>query len=200
MDQNLPGENTEIVGEEAIEISYPKFLELRLYLIGSFLLAGSLALPFALHLFGVAGQIFMPIYLFALLAGLVYGWRCGILIGMLAPLISFSITQMPPAVLLPFVVVKAVSLGLVSGIIVEQLKGKRLYAAGICAVLFSLISGNLFLFIVTSNNRLAAADFIMGYPGVIFMLIAIPYIANKILRYERKIIHRYSRQIKGLQV
>lgn len=191
----------EIVGEidddqtEAIELTFPTFLEYRLYLISSVILVGSLSVPFILHFFGIAGQIFMPLYLFALLAGLVYGWRCGLLVGLLAPVISFSITQMPVIQILPFVIVKSVLLGLISGFVMEQSKGKKLYLCSGIAVIFSLLIGNLLLYISLNNTVMAQMDLLTGYPGIILLIVAVPWLSKNITRYERKIIRRYSKQI-----
>lgn len=183
---------------EAIELTFPTFLEYRLYLISSVILVGSLTVPFVSHFFGIAGQIFMPLYLFALLAGLVYGWRCGLLVGLLAPLISFSITQMPVMQILPFVMVKSALLGLISGFVMEQSKGKKLYLCAGIGVIFSLLIGNLLLYISVNNIVMAQMDFLTGYPGIILLLTAVPWISNKITKYERKIIRRYSKQVAGI--
>lgn len=196
MYQESPAPAAENVIVEELTLTYPRFLEIRLYLIISLILAASITLPFALHLFGIAGQVFLPIYLFSLLAGLAYGSRCGFLVGLLAPLVSFSIAQMPPAGILPFVIAKAVSLGLVSGLFTEIFSGRKFYLTAVIATAFALLNGNLLLYILSQNMNMARMDFAAGYPGIFLLLTAVPFIASKITHYERKIIRRYHRQIK----
>lgn len=198
MDQESPAQEQAITIAEEITLSYPKFLEIRLYAIISTFLTASIALPFTLHLFGIAGQIFMPIYLFSLLAGLTYGSRCGLMVGLLAPLISFSIMQMPPAAILPFVVIKAVGLGFVSGLLTEMFGGKKFYLTAVITTVFALLNGNFLLYIINSNINLARMDFAAGYPGIFLLLTAVPFIASKITHYERKIIRRYHKQTKTI--
>ncbi len=198
MDQESPTAASENVIADEIKLTYPRFLELRLYLIISLLLMASITLPFVLHLFGIAGQIFLPLYLFSLLAGLTYGSRCGFLVGLLAPLVSFSITQMPPAGILPFVIIKAIGIGFVSGLLTEMLAGKKFYLTAFIATVFALLNGNFLLYIINSNINLAKMDFAAGYPGIFLLITAVPFIASKITHYERKIIRRYHRQTKTI--
>jgi len=197
--RDLTDDKEEVAGEASIEVTYPKLIELRLYIISSILITASMVLPFTLHQFGFAGQVFMPIYLLALLAGLVYGWNCGLLVGILTPIISYSFTQMPMFPILPFVIIKSSLLGLISGLMVEQMYGKKLFMIAAVAILFSQIIGNLLLYLATMNLQMALTDAVTGFPGIILLFVAIPYFSIKIRHYERKIIRRYSSPNPGMQ-
>lgn len=92
----------------------------------SFLLltiAAAVILPQILHgvgvLFGVdgmLGQMLLPMYFPVLLIGFARGKVSGVLAGLLAPLVSFALTAMPSASLLPFITIELVATGFFAGV------------------------------------------------------------------------------------
>lgn len=86
-------------------------------------IACAILLPQILHgagvLLGVGGklgQMFLPMYLPVLIIGFYRGYISGTITGLLSPIISFAITEMPTAALLPYITVELVALGVFSGI------------------------------------------------------------------------------------
>lgn len=84
----------------------------------------AVALPQIAHIIGTyagfgssVGETFLPMHLPVILAGFVGGPIVGAVAGALAPVISFSLTGMPAAVALPFIVVEIFTYGLVSGLL-----------------------------------------------------------------------------------
>ena len=65
------------------------------------LLAAAFVLPALAHAAGVPGRVWLPMHWPVIFAGLCYGWRSGALIGLAAPGVSFLLSGMPPAVVLP---------------------------------------------------------------------------------------------------
>ncbi len=59
------------------------------------LLASALVLPAIAHLLGAPVRWILPMHWPAVLAGLVYGWRGGLVVGALAPLVSFILSGTP---------------------------------------------------------------------------------------------------------
>lgn len=156
------------------------FTQARFYLASTFLIAGNILLPMVLHQFGNAGQIFLPLYFFSLLGGLLYGWEVGLAVGLLSPLTSFLFTHMPPAPILNFVVLKSVILGVGAGKLSRIFTDKSLFLSGFLALSLMQIAGIVAIFWLTKNWLMATADLVIGYPGLMLMLVMGPIIAGKL--------------------
>jgi len=156
------------------------FTDARFYLASTFLIAGNILLPMVLHQFGNAGQIFLPLYFFSLLGGLLYGWKVGLTVGLFSPLASFLFTHMPPIPILNFVILKSVILGVGAGKLSRVFTGKSLFLSGFLALSLMQITGVAVIFWFTKNWRMATIDLIIGYPGLILMQLVGPIIAGKL--------------------
>ncbi|TSC53614.1 MAG: hypothetical protein LiPW39_175, partial [Parcubacteria group bacterium LiPW_39] len=84
----------------------------------------SVITPMAAHYFGgpTAGRIFLPLHFFVLTAGLLLGWRAGLVVGILTPLISYSVSGMPLLLVLPFVTMEVAAYGFFAGLLRENVK------------------------------------------------------------------------------
>lgn len=164
-------------------LSQPKllsFTEARFYLASTFLIAGNILLPMVLHQFGNAGQIFLPLYFFSLLGGLLYGWKVGLTVGLLSPLASFLFTGMPPMPILNFVMLKSVILGAGAGKLSRIFSSKSLFLSSLLSLSLMQLFGFSIIFWITNNWRMASADLAIGYPGLMLMLVFGPLIAGKL--------------------
>lgn len=92
----------------------------------------AVALPQVFHLAGAAmglgtmiGQTLLPMHLPVLLVGLLAGPFAGLATGALAPIVSFLLTGMPMAPMVPFMVIELAAYGLFAGF----LRGVSLPAA-----------------------------------------------------------------------
>ncbi len=90
---------------------------------GGLLLAISVVLPQFFHLTGgpQSGALFLPMHIPVLLAGLILGPVYGLVIGAVAPVISFAITGMPMAARLPFMILELAIYGGVAGLFYQSL-------------------------------------------------------------------------------
>jgi hypothetical protein len=84
-------------------------------------------LPQIFHLVGVIsgrgvllGTAFLPMHLPVLLVALLVGPSLGVLVGAFGPIISFLISGMPTASMLPIMVVELAAYGLVGGALAEK--------------------------------------------------------------------------------
>ena len=83
-------------------------------------------LPMAFHAVPNAGQIFLPMHIPVLLAGLCCGWPFGLLAGVAGPLLSSLFTGMPPLAYLPSMLCELALYGLLSGAFSSRLRSGRL--------------------------------------------------------------------------
>ena len=155
-------------------------------------------LPIAFHAIPNAGTIFLPMHIPVLLCGLVCGWPYGLLCGLMGPFLSSLLTGMPPAAMLPAMMLECTVYGLVSGLVLKYVRtGKTtpdLYTALITAMLAGrVVSGIAKALIFSPGITLSlwiTGSFVTALPGIVVQLILIPLLVNLLIRV-RQIPERY---------
>ena len=138
--------------------------------------------PMAFHVIPNAGAVMLPMHIPVLLCGLVCGWQYGLLCGIMGPLVSSVMTGMPPAAMLPGMMVECGMYGCVGGLLMERIRTGSLYAdLYICLPAAMLagrvISGVVKALILTpglSFTAWATASFVTALPGISIQLILLP--------------------------
>jgi hypothetical protein len=160
------------------------FSQLKYYVFSVVFTSLAVSVPWLSHQFGIAGQIFLPMHFFILAAGFLFGWRTGLLVGIISPIMSYSLTQMPVLALLPQVVIELAVYGLIIGILRE--KKINLWAALLSAMVLGRLARVLFILLFVSQMN--ALEFIkMSLPGIILQIILIPvavYFIQKFLEMK----------------
>lgn len=141
-------------------------------------------LPFAFHSIQGAGLIFLPMHIPVLLCGLTCGWLWGLACGFLTPLLSFLLTSMPAATVLPGLLPEFMIYGLTAGLLIKYFNTRsyhvaHLYLSLIGAMLCGrILSGilNAVIFSAGSYGLVAwlTASFITALPGIVIQLLLIP--------------------------
>lgn len=157
----------------------------------SFFIALGLVLPFAFHVTGMGGQIFLPMHIPVLLCGLILGAKYGIIVGVITPILSSAITGMPP--MIPGAVFMMFELGTYGFISGYLYKGKKLnlYVALIAAMLLGrFVSGIAhYTFLIAHGNDFVlkgflAGAFITSFPGILVQIIFIPVIVKALSKFK----------------
>jgi len=168
-------------------IEKPAYISAKKITVGGVLLALTIVLPQMLHFTGnaMAGAMFLPMHIPAILGGFILGPVFGLILGFVAPVISFFITTMPPAARLPFMVAELAAYGFMSGFMYHTLRfnEKKL---GIYISLFStmmvgraiyalslLIAGNL-LGLHVGGPAAAITATVTGIFGILIQLVIVP--------------------------
>ncbi|MBX3292330.1 MAG: ECF transporter S component [Acidobacteria bacterium] len=146
------------------------------------LLSAAFVLPALAHLTGLPVRWLLPMHWPVVLAGLCYGWRSGLLIGVAAPLVSFGVSGMPPAAVLPAMTLELAAYGFIAGFARQSFGLSTRISA-----LASLVGGRVvFLaaalmigWISTSFGSYLAAAMAPGLPAALLQLLLLPMIANK---------------------
>lgn len=158
-----------------------EFWQVRSLLFQLVLISAAVALPVLAHLSGAPVRLLLPMHWPVLLAGLVYGWRSGLLVGAASPGISYLISGMPFPMMIPAMTLELAVYGFVAGIASEKLRLNKFYA-----ILSALVVGRL-VFIATVFVGHSYADSFSVYlkaamlPGLItaaVQLITLPLIAR----------------------
>ncbi|MCD6154007.1 MAG: ECF transporter S component [Syntrophobacterales bacterium] len=157
------------------------FKNMRLYLFVVFFVALDVAIPWFCHMIHpLAGPVFLPMFFFILLAGLLFGWRAGLMVGAFTPLVSFSISGMPPLPVLPRVFIEATFYGLAAGLLREQCKLNVFWSVTGAMVIGRAAAGLSILLIYQGAvdplfTIWKAAK--LGWPGMLIQLVLLPFIS-----------------------
>ena len=161
-----------------------------------------LVLPMAFHAIPNAGAVLLPMHIPVLLCGLVCGWPYGAVCGLLGPAVSSAVTAMPPAALLPSMMVECGTYGLISGLGMRFVHTKRpvadLYISMISAMALGRVAAGLakaWIFTPgTAPFAWVATSLITGIPGIILQLALMPALILALTR-ARLIPERYPKGV-----
>ena len=161
------------------------FNEAKYYIFSVFFVSSAVFFPWLAHQFHIAGPTFLPMHFFVMIAGFLFGWRTGLLVGVVSPLMSFSITHMPPAAILAETTLELGVYGFVVGILRER--GFNIWRA----LILSMILGRIarLIFVLSFGLKTNLLDYFkMSWPGIILQILLIPLIIALLERYvfERK--------------
>ena len=146
-------------------------------------------LPMAFHVIPNAGSVFLPMHIPVLICGLFCGWPYGLACGILTPFISSVTTGMPPAMMLPQMMVELAVYGLVAGLcekyIFQKNEMTKLYMSLIIAMLAGRIVNGLVNTCILSTQGYTLSVFMMAsfvtcLPGVVLQLIVIPVLVRSL--------------------
>ena len=172
-----------------------KYTDIRSYLITFVFILLSVAVPWVFHQFQLAGATFLPMHIFILIAGLLFGWKAGLIVGLCTPLASHAVSGMPLLSVLPQIIIELSVYGLAAGILREKLNLRAVWSllgamlAGRIALLLAiviiyLVAGTSYSPLGPEAGPLAAFWSVIkqGWPGIISQLVLIPliiFIVNK---------------------
>lgn len=162
----------------------PKVLTLsqaKYYIFSAIFVGLAVLTPTIFHQFNLAGPKFLPMHIFVLLAGLLFGWRTGLLVGLLSPLMSYGITHLPPMAILPETTLELAVYGLAIGLLRER--GLNIWATLISAMILGRFAR--LAFVLAFGLHTNFWQYLqMSWPGIILQLALIPaiiYLLRKFL-------------------
>lgn len=146
-------------------------------------------LPMAFHSIPGGGNMFLPMHIPVLLCGLVCGWPYGLVCGLAGPFLS-SLTGMPPAAVLPSMMVECASYGLITGLIMRFLRTGStvadLYASMLTAMTFGRILSGLAKALIftpgTAPFAWVSTSLVTGIPGICIQLVVMPIVIFALTR------------------
>lgn len=148
-------------------------------------------LPQAFHAIPNAGSIYCPMHIPVLLCGLICGWQYGLLCGIAGPLVSALITGMPPAAVLPGMLVECAAYGALTGLMMQLVHTKRVYPDLYISLLVAMLGGRIIsgiakalIFSAGSYSMTAwvTGSFVTSLPGIIVHLVLIPSIVYALMK------------------
>lgn len=148
-------------------------------------------LPQAFHAIPNAGSIYCPMHIPVLLCGLICGWQYGLLCGIAGPLVSSLITGMPPAAVLPGMLVECAAYGALTGLMMQLVHTKKVYPDLYISLLVAMLGGRVIsgiakalIFSAGSYSMTAwvTGSFVTSLPGIIVHLVLIPSIVYALMK------------------
>lgn len=158
-------------------------------LISAGIIALAVILPQLVHLAAGAqgGAAWLPMYLPVLLGGCLLGWKWGLGVGILSPLVSFAVTSiggnaMPAASRLPYMIAELAVFAAVSGLFSRKIVENGWMAFP--AVLLAQVAGRLFFLLTAaifqSVSPLSAAavwsQIRAGLLGMVLQVVVVPFL------------------------
>jgi hypothetical protein len=145
------------------------YKETKTYLFSLIFVAGNIVLPQICHLLPNGGLMWLPIYFFTLIAAYKYGIGVGLLTAIASPLANSLLFGMPPAGMLPVIIVKSVLLA-VGAAYAARLSGKVSLLAIAAAVAAYQVIGTLVEWVIVADFFRALKDLSLGYPGLLVQI------------------------------
>lgn len=160
-----------------------------------------LVLPMAFHSVPNAGTIFLPMHIPVLLCGLICGWPYGGVCGIVGPLLSSLVTSMPPAAMLPSMMVECCAYGFVTGMLMRHVHTKHavadLYISLVSAMVVGrVVAGFAKAWIFTpgiSPFAWVTTSLVTGIPGIVIQLILMPMVVLALTK-AKLIPNRYPKE------
>ena len=168
-----------------------KMSPVKKYIITAVCIALCVVLPQAFHAIPNAGSIYCPMHIPVLLCGLICGWQYGLLCGIAGPLVSALITGMPPAAVLPGMLVECAAYGALTGLMMQLVHTKKVYPDLYISLLVAMLGGRIIsgiakalIFSAGSYSMTAwvTGSFVTSLPGIIVHLVLIPSIVYALMK------------------
>ena len=125
------------------------------------------------------------------LAGFICGPVSGVIVGLLAPTVSFLITGMPPSYAVPLMTMELAIYGLVAGLTYVRLK-LNIYIALLVSIVFGrvafalgLLILGLFIELPYGIDTYVQVAVIPGLPGILLQIVIVPPIVAALVRKRK---------------
>lgn len=157
------------------------YKELRTYLMASLFIVGNVIVPQLFHLIPQGGLIWLPIYFFTLVGAYKYGWKVGLLMAILSPLINSLLFGMPAMAGLPAIILKSTILAFAAGFFASRFNKAAIWQLLMVVISYQIV-GTLGEWILKGDFFVAIQDFRIGLPGMLMQVIGGWLIINYLIR------------------
>ena len=99
-----------------------------------------------------------------------YGFAVGLTTAVLSPLVNSALFGMPPAAMLPIILIKSVTLAAAAALIAKKSGKVSLLTVAMAVIAYQLI-GSLAEWAMTGSIEAASQDIILGWPGCLIQIV-----------------------------
>jgi hypothetical protein len=161
----------------------------RAYIFQVTLMLTAVALPVVAHSLGAPVRYILPMHWPVILAGLVYGWRSGVLTGFFTPVVSYIISGYPLPHIIPSMTVELLTYGMVAGLLRERFQYSA-FASTAIALVIGRIVFLLSIFILnpigTNHVQYFQTALLPGLIAAVFQIALLPFVARWWVNKERE--------------
>ena len=152
-------------------------------------MALGIVLPFVTGQIPQIGSMLLPMHIPVLLCGFICGWKYGLVVGAVVPLLRSMMFGMPPMMTAIAMAFELAAYGCVTGFLYKNLPGKKvkLYISLISAMILGrILWGMVSLVIYGVTNAVFTWQIFIGgallnaIPGIILQLIVVPILVMAI--------------------
>ena len=180
--------------QKSINNSVIYFFSVRSIAFQFLLISLGIIIPTISHIIGLPVRMLLPMHWTVLLAGLVYGWRGGLLVGLLSPIVSYLISGYPKPLILPSMILELTTYGVITGLLSEFKKLNRFIS-----ILIAIIIGRIVFIISVLLTNSYQGEFLIYLreallPGIFagtLQVILLPFIANWWINKELNNFNKY---------
>ncbi len=149
------------------------FSEAKYYIFTAAFAVSAVFFPWLAHQFHVAGQIFLPMHFFVIIAGLLFGWRVGMVVGLASPMLSYGIAHMPALAILPETMLELAVYGFAAGF----LRGRNwnIWTTLISAMVLGRLA-RIFWILILGTPSSSMKFLQISWPGILLQIAIIPVI------------------------
>lgn len=166
--------------------------------LGAVCIALCVVLPIAFHSIPNSGSVFLPMHIPVLVCGMICSWPYGLICGLAGPLLSSLLTGMPPAAILPAMMVECGVYGMTAGLMLKKVHTGKLYTDLYIALVTAMLAGRVFsgiakALIFSPGMAMSAwvtASFVTSLPGIVIQLVLLPLVVSSLMK-ARVIPKRY---------
>jgi len=175
-----------------------KYTDIRSYVVTVVFVLLSVAVPWVFHQFHLAGPTFLPMHIFVLVAGLICGWRAGLVVGLFTPLASYAVSGMPVLQILPQITVELLAYGLIAGVLREKfslrviwsllgaMTGGRIVLCLAVLIIYTVL-GESYSPLGAGSTPLFALWSVVkqGWPGIVIQLVSLPLLIRVVEKFSK---------------
>lgn len=155
------------------------------YAVEGLFIAAAVLFPMVAHAQGWPVFALLPMHWTILLAGMVYGWKAGLIAGISAPLLSFAFTGMPAPFVLPMILIEVGLYGFVSGLLREKSSLNTFLILGLTLLIgrIGFLASALALGkIQTSLFSFIQSSFSAGVAAAVLQILLLPFLTAALTR------------------
>ena len=169
---------------------------IRKIVLSGLLIALGILLPFLTGQIPQIGSMLLPMHIPVLLCGFFCGWKYGLAVGLITPLLRSVIFGMPPILTALAMAFELASYGVVTGMLNKLLAGKklRIYISLVAAMIVGrVVWGFVSIIIYGVTNASFTWQIFLGgallnaIPGIVLQLIVVPVLVLAIEKIWSKL-------------
>ena len=170
--------------------------QIRKIVLAGLMIALAIILPFATGQIPQIGSMLLPMHIPVLLCGFICGWKYGLAVGFIVPLLRSMMFGMPPMMTAIAMAFELAAYGVITGLLYKVLPGKKVkvYISLIVAMIVGrIVWGLVSLVIYGITNAVFTWQIFIGgalinaIPGIILQLIVVPALVLVIEKNWRNI-------------